>query len=139
MSKKMSFPTSLWNLLINFYLSLQISNRFLEMKLNLIYQLFIVQSFLKKVVLLWLNGRQSLLSFLKKELRTIKFKKSSLYIEFQLRCFNSERIKWHGIFWQHSNNCRHATYYEWSFSCFSSKCLHNTWSKSSFKLARTIL
>jgi len=49
------FKYPLWNLSITFDWSLEISNGFLEMKFNFIFKLFPVQSFLKKVILLWLN------------------------------------------------------------------------------------
>jgi len=53
--KKTSFPTRLRILFITFYWRIEISNGFLEIKFHLISQLCLVQSFLKKVVLLWLN------------------------------------------------------------------------------------
>jgi hypothetical protein len=56
------FKHPLWFLSITFDWRLQITNGFLEMKLNLISQLFLVQRFLKKVNLLCQNGRQSLLN-----------------------------------------------------------------------------
>jgi len=55
MSKKMLLPTPLSNLLITFDLRLKILNGFLDMKFNLIYQLLLIQSFLKKSILLCLN------------------------------------------------------------------------------------
>jgi len=55
MSKKMSFPITLWNLFITFDLRLEISKGFLEMKLSLISQPFLIESFLKKIILLCLN------------------------------------------------------------------------------------
>ena len=56
------FKHPLWILSITFDWRLKITNGFLEMKLNLISQLFLVQRFLKKVILLCQNGHQSMLS-----------------------------------------------------------------------------
>jgi len=51
----MSLPTLLWILSITFYWRLKISSRFVEMKLNLIPQLFLVLSFFEKIILLCQN------------------------------------------------------------------------------------
>jgi len=48
LSKKMSLPTPLWNLSITFSWSLKTLNGFLEIRLSLIPQLFLVQIFLKR-------------------------------------------------------------------------------------------
>jgi len=56
MSKKMSLPITLWNLPITFESRHEIWNGFLEMKLSLNTQLFLVESFLKKITLLCLNA-----------------------------------------------------------------------------------
>jgi hypothetical protein len=55
-SMKIFLATPLWILSKTFEWRLKITNGFLEMKLNFISQLFLVQRFLKKVVLLWQNG-----------------------------------------------------------------------------------
>ncbi len=52
---KMSLPTCHWNLLITFEWKIEIANRFLGMKHSLIIYIKLVQSFLKKVILLCLN------------------------------------------------------------------------------------
>jgi len=73
----------LWILSITSYWRLQMSNGFLEMKVNLIWQLFLVQSFLKKVILPCPNGLQSLL-FLQSKGKTIaKTKYIKFYIAYK--------------------------------------------------------
>jgi len=55
MFQKMVLPTPLWNLSITFRWSFKTWNGFLEIKLNLVFQLFLVWIFLKKDILLYLT------------------------------------------------------------------------------------
>jgi len=88
MLKKMSLPTYLWTLSITFDWRLQMSNEFFEMKANLILQLFLVQSFLKKVILLcqnevWISTFNIIPAFSFNELSTeiVKDKKNVVLVQ----------------------------------------------------------
>jgi len=75
MSKNMSFSNRLWTLPVTFDWRIKISKVFLQIEDRIIFQIILDLSFLKKVILLWEDGRQSLLSLKNTKLWMIKFKK----------------------------------------------------------------
>jgi len=79
------FKHPLWFFSITFYWRIKIPNGFLEMNSRFIWQLLLVQSFLKKVMLLCLNGRQNLQKFMKNQFEWI-----SMFFFFQCTCTCNE-------------------------------------------------